>query len=168
MTTLDAGGISVDRPRDAGDTWSATFGSLIICTEEPVTLLGAQAHLTEGDGDVRFMLRTVPVPQDRSGPSLDWAPVGSQIGTPDQLHERDKLRWQTLTDVAGSTFDEPTCGSGRSDPFTEILTTIETGDSGAFVDRVDVRYEADGREFTLPVDWSYVVCGDAITDPSVC
>lgn len=168
MTTLDAGGVSADRPGGAGTTWSATFGSLILCTKEPVTLLGAEAHMVEGDADVRFALRTVPVPQERSGPALDWAPVVSQLGTPEQLSRRNTLRWGTLTDVAGSKFDQQTCGTDRGDPFTEILTIIETGDSGALVDRVDVSYETADREYTLPVNWSFVACGDAITDPSMC
>ncbi|MBC2932088.1 hypothetical protein [Nocardioides sp. zg-1228] len=110
----------------------------------------------------------MPVPGRRDGPAVDRAPVGSELGIPAELRERGELRRQSLTDVDGARFDEPLCGSGRSDPFTEIITTVETGRSGAYIDRVDVSYDVGGRLFTLSTSWSYVVCGDAITEQDIC
>lgn len=171
-TTLDAGGNSVLPPKrtaESDEEWRATFGSLLICSPDPVTLLDAEPHEVQaGEGTYAFTLRTVPAMSERRGGApISWAPVGTMRGTPRQLASRGDLRSTSLADLDGAQISQP-CGSGPGDAFTEVLTTIETGRSGAWVDGVDVTYETDGRKFTLPVDWSFVACGEAIEDPDVC
>jgi hypothetical protein len=171
-TTLDAGGNSVVPPKRATESdeeWRATFGSLLICSPDPVTLLGAEPHeVKAGEGTYVFTLRTVPAMSERrGGVPISWAPVGTMRGTPRQLASRGDVRSTSLEEVGGAQINQP-CGSGPGDAFTEILTTIETGRSGAWVDGVDVTYETSGRNYTLPVNWSFVACGEAIEDRDIC
>jgi hypothetical protein len=169
-TTLDGGGNSVAPPKHLADdeTWSATFGSLLVCTPEQVTITKVVPHYKVGEPvKAAFYMRTVPSADKRQGPPIQWAPVGTSSETPADMANSGDLRYGTLTEAADAKVDQP-CSADPDDPFAEILTNITADSGGVWIDRLDVKYKAGTHDFSLPVDWSYVACGDLITDHDIC
>jgi len=168
-TTLGGGGNSIAVPRKADWPWPATFGGLLICADEKVTLLRVEPHYRMGrPADISFAVRTVPDAARRTGPQEAWGPVITRAMPLDRLARRH-VRFERLTPLKGTTVDEPCLADPLADdPYTEILTTLEVDEGGVWIDRLDVHYRAGGRQHVLRVGWSYVGCGRAITDRDVC
>jgi hypothetical protein len=167
-TSLAAGGNSVYPPPHAGKTWPATFGSLLICSPEPVTISGVVPHYKVGKAaSIDFLVRVVPELSARAGRAAAWAPVGSATKSPERMADSGQLRYTTLGEARGFEVDQP-CQHSPDASFTEILTALTSGPGGAWIDHLDVEYAAVGKPRTLRVDWSYVACGALIDDPDVC
>lgn len=169
-TTLHGGGNSVYPPDGvaAGDSWSATFGSLLICSPEQVTITDIVPRYQVGVSvKEHFLVRTVPTGEKRAGRPIHWSPVGTSTKAPADMVTSGDLRYTTLTGASGATVDQP-CSDDPDAPFTEILTSIAADTGGVWIDGLDVQYKAGGKAFSLPVDWSYVACGDLIKDPDIC
>lgn len=164
---LSNGGNSLDQP-PAATRWDATFGSLLLCTDQPVTLSGVEPRYRTGRPEaITFHVRTVPAGPARTGPPIDWAPVAARAAPLDTLLRR-QVKAADVTDVPGTTVDQACDASGADAPYTEILTSMTVGPGGAWIDGLNVTYQADGDEYVLPVNWNYVACGTAIHDANVC
>lgn len=165
ISQLSGGGNSVAAPRGQA-TWSATFGSLLICADEQVTLTQAEPHYRDAEPvEVSFDVRTVPGRAERVGEQLDWAPVLARKVPLDQLL-KGEVRAASITPAAGAVVDQPCDDPHR--PYTEILTSMTVDRAGAWIDRLNISYEAEGETYDLPIDWNYVACGASISDAEVC
>jgi hypothetical protein len=167
-TSLDSGGNSIFPPRGAGETWEATFGSLLICSPDQVTLTEVVPHYKVGKPtSIDFLVRTVPESGARSGRARHWAPVGTATESPTQLAQSGKLRYTTLVEVDNADVDQP-CKDDPDASFTEILTTLTSDAGGTWIDHLDVKYDANDKPYSMPVNWSYVTCGRLIVNSDVC
>ncbi|SFN12649.1 hypothetical protein SAMN05421671_5317 [Pimelobacter simplex] len=166
---LDGGGVSIAVPDHADWPWQGTFGSLMICADEEVTLLWVEPHYRAGRPvTATFTVRSVPERARRTGRQGPWSPVGSST-TPLERLLGQELRSTQVRPLGGAVVDEPCVPNSKADdPYTEILTTLAVDEAGVWIDRLDVHYRAGGRQHVLRVGWSYVGCGRAITDPDVC
>lgn len=166
---LDGGGVSVDVPDHADWPWPATFGSLLVCADEKVTLLRVEPHYRVGRPvTATFTVRTVPERARRTGRQDPWSPVGSSTTPLDRLLRRE-LRSTQVRPLAGTVVDEPCLAHSKADdPYTEILTTLAVDRGGVWIDRLDVHYRAGDGEHVLRVSWSYVGCGRLTTGGDVC
>lgn len=166
-TTLKGGGNSLDPPSGGSRLWHATFGSLTVCADEKVTLTSVVPHYKVGKPvAIQFYVRRVPPASDRSGPPEAWAPVMGRAAPLNQLVQRD-VRSSHMEPLDRTTIDQP-CSTDVNASYTEVLTTMAVDRKGVWIDRLDVKYQAGTRNYTLPVDWSYVGCGSDITDTKVC
>lgn len=168
-TELSGGGNSLAVPTNADWPWPATFGSLLVCADEEVTLLRVEPHYRRGRPvTATFTVRTVPERARRTGPQDPWAPVGSSTTPLDRLLRRE-LRSTQVTPLDGTVVDEPCLADSKADdPYTEILTTLAVDRDGVWIDRLDLHYRADDGEHVLRVAWSYVGCGRLTADGDVC
>ena len=160
------GGKALLAPR--ADTWTGTFGGLLLCSTEPEIEVALEAveHETGPEPiDIRDQLRLVPDAEDRRGDELEWAPIYGSTGS--YRDNRNDHRGPTA-EVSGYQIDR-VCGDSDGDEgFTELLVELDVDASGGAVRSTEIHYSADGRSHTLVVDWQMVACGSQIQDPEQC
>lgn len=165
------GGYTMDRHdgRD-GFTWG-TFGEYVLCTTEPgvpARIQSVRPHQVVAAARVETAVHTVSAAQARAAGPQEVVHVGDAWGSP-----REAMRGVvgTLsTRVAPRTIVQPCAESVKysmSDEeltgrMTELLVGIKAGPRGALIDRVDVDYEAGGKQYTLRLTWRMAVCGSAL------
>ena len=168
VTELGGGGNSIYPPEGTHDDWTATFGGLLICSAEPVTITDVVPHFKAGHAaTIGFLIRTVPAIADRQGAAIHWAPVGTSTDTPSALAQSGDVGYDTLLDAAGTTVDQA-CSPTPDASYTEVLTTMRVGRTGAWIDRLDIQYTTGDTTYDLPVHWSYVACGTGTATGEAC
>lgn len=163
---LFGGGNSLAAPRGPA-TWSTTFGSLLICSDEQVTLSQVEPHYRDAVPiEISFDVRAVPGRAERVGEQRDWAPVLARKVSLEQLL-KGQVRAASITPAEGAVIDQP-CYDDPDQPYTEIVTSMTVDHAGVWIDRLDISYQAGGKTYDLPIDWNYVACGTSISDTDVC
>lgn len=167
VSGLGSGGNALDPPGPV--PWSATFGSLTLCSPEPVTITEITPSYSYAEPDtIAFRLRAVPaITADRPGKDIDWAPIAARNKSLDQLVKSREVRSTTLTPAVGASVDQP-CTDDPNASFIELVTTLTVGAAGTWIRGLDIAYESGDEEFNLKVDWNYVACGKAVTDREIC
>lgn len=169
VALIDGGGNSVHRPERAAAVWQVTFGSLLLCSSETVTISRVEPRFKYGRPvSVEFLLRTVPGVTGRNpGRQLSWAPVAAATKSPMRMAESGALRYASLGPALGAEINQP-CAEGADVPFTEIVTALDVDWGGVWIDGVDIHYVAEGESYSLFVNWAYVACGDLVDHTDVC
>ena len=168
---LGSGGNSLDAPQGEA-VWSGLFGSLVLCTTDgsEVTLTGVDHELGAGRPvSITTQLRHVDSDSDsdttRRGQA--WDPVLAFVGTYDDLSPQ-KIRSDAIGPVAGARVSGPCDKIGPGEAYDEILTTVTTGRSGAWIKASIVRYQANGETRELRIPWTYTTCGSALDRRAGC
>lgn len=163
---LDGGGNALTAP--GRRTWSGTFGSLLLCVDEgdDVRIDAVDYYYRVPPLTVRSVVREVPPATSRYGPGWKWAPVIANRATIDDL-EGASFSASRLLPADGARIDV-LCDDRVRAPYAELLTTVTVDSGGGWIDGIDVHYSVGGESFVLPVEWSYVACGDAIDDRWLC
>ena len=158
----------MNRPATAGRTWSASFGSLLLCGPGTSTITKIAARYKVGEPvDIEFVLRKVPAADERTGPPVSWAPLGTATETPEQLTAGKEMRSSSVRPASGAEV-VGVCDEDPAAPFTEVITVVTVDAGGVWIDGLDIEYTAGSEEFDLPVHWSFVACGNLIDDPRAC
>lgn len=164
----DSGGLMALSRRAHEGRSSAVFGGLLICTMgEPATIRRIEYETMIGTAEIGGAIRMIPPASGRADPnSIRWAPISAVRGDLRSDRLRRKLKGSIIDDVEGVVIDQQ-CGPRQpGEALTELLTTVEAGNAGAWVTSQEVIYEADGREYSLAVPWVLLVCGSLTADPN--
>lgn len=154
-----AGELSANKPPSAGNSWTETFGGVILCTTAPVLI-----------GSVRYSGPTEPI---HSYATLHWITEQKQPTSTSVLSmrggpERNATNWRAL----GGRFErvteadilvKPNCEERRK---LELLTTVRAAKRGADITTIVVEYSFEGADYSLQVPYRYVACGVAIGNPN--
>ncbi len=168
----DHGSRSLHPPSSDPSRWQGTFGSLLLCVEDPsspVTLTGVSYSPTDSlpdGGSVTPAVHTDPGEDGRTGGG-DWGPVLFRLGTPRRFLDAPHHLAGPVTAVAGAPV-QVGCSTDADQPFVELLTTFEVGRAGGRVDGIEISYRAGGREHRTHVDYTFAACGTSITDEDLC
>lgn len=178
------GGASIDPPPSDGP-FKATFGSFVLCSTKPdagdITNLRVTFPVA-APTHVSTWIRQVTVEDVRSAPKAHRAqfiPFSFGLGAPPlfkQPYAGLQPPGQFTRDVSSVTIDH-TCAetndavsalNQRAVPetgYNELMVVVPSTSAGAVVDGFRVTYTADGKDFTMPVPWTMVVCDAAHSLP---
>lgn len=141
--------------------WQGSFGGLLLCVADagsgPVRVNRVRYEFAVTPKASRTWVRIVPEPAEQHpGPPIEWAPFYGLVGVPGAFRTAT-MRGDFTPFASGLEISDP-CQEGAL-AFTELITVLATGPSGAWSRRVLIDYTADGKEYTLRVPWEMAVCG---------
>lgn len=154
------GGFTMPEPRSrVPRPWTATFGSYLLCVDEPgarIVLQGVGWRAADDASPLKVQtpLRIV----DRTTKST--LPFGAVAGPPWKPYSGNPHPGDYLDNVAGRSITR-TCDFDTKE-FTELTFVLEVGEQGADVPEAWVDYLADGEPRRLMIRWRMIGCGDAV------
>jgi hypothetical protein len=131
------GGVSLAAPGQV--PWDGTFGSALLCshTGDKITVQDIRYQTRVNPLAATPTIRSVPAQAERTKRG-DWAPVAARVGIPGAFASAPhQARGELSTQVKGLTISQP-CGHRSSAPYTELLTVLQAGRAGAWVDGIDI------------------------------
>lgn len=153
-----SGGTSIKAPEEP--TWSGTFGSALLCTTtgKPITLKSVSYQVKVTPLELTPVIRTGDEATDDEGTP---GPIISMLGTPDRPNApEDRLVGRFTETIEGLQVRQDCEQDDNS--FTELLTVMKVGPDGGSLDRTNIRYRSDGKDYQLRVDWELAACGDKV------
>ncbi|WP_109507748.1 hypothetical protein [Nocardioides speluncae] len=181
----DDGPLTTDGPMIGGGVvpapgpvpWVSTYGAFLLCARDKSEIDLERVRLAPSVKPiaVRARIRTVEKSLIASHPAKDeLLPLGGWVGEPPAWNEPYAEHAPTLAGtfsdlkgyrVAQRCSDAPEGQEpSHKEGFTELLLTIESGAKGAASPRFFIDYIADGRPYSLEIDWEMVLCGTATRD----
>jgi hypothetical protein len=159
------GGQGLWRPAGLGrnQRWLGSFGGMLMCVRDkgsgPVRVESVRYEFVVPPKAIHTWVRTVPErAEQHPGEPIEWAPFYGLVGAP------GAFQWATIRGAfkpfQGGLEISEACRKGPLS-FTELVTVLETGPSGAWSRGVLIDYTADGKAYTLRVPWEMAVCGRA-------
>lgn len=163
---MEAGGVSLDARKHT--PWYGTFGSLLLCTKggARVDIRSIDYHYALAPVRTRALIREVPDPSARAGRPIRWAPIGSYRQSVKDIRGQEMLS-TSIEPASGAAFATP-CSNGFDGPFTELLTEMEVGTDGGWIDGITINYTSGGSNYDVSVDYNYSACGRAIAHEWFC
>lgn len=165
-TNLNDGGNSIAAPHKAGP-WSGTYGGLLLCSADgsKVEVTGVKYDYKVKPVDAVATMRFVDEPADGKRTMKD-TPRITDRATIDQLFPA-RAYADELGDPAGTQISDE-CTTHPNAAYHELLTTLTVDKAGGWVDGVDIAYDANGKPYTLHVNWNFVACGSETHTKNVC
>lgn len=158
-----SGGKGLWRPPGLGPNqrWRGSFGGLLLCVSDedstPVRVNRVRYEFVVAPKARLTWVRVVPDPAEQHpGPPNSWAPFYGLLGGPGAF-QTTTIRGDFKPFKGGLEVSDP-CQAGAL-AFTELVTVLETGPTGAWSRAVLIDYTADGDEYTLRVPWEMATCG---------
>lgn len=162
QTDVGSGGSGLHAPKRT--PWSGTYGGILLCAVDGADVVVSAIRYesqVQPTGTASY-LRTVA----ESDGSRVRSPLIASLGEAPDLLGVD-FEATSLVEAVGATIDYP-CATDGGPGFVELLTTMTVGETGGWIERMTVEYTSDGVAYELPVDWTFISCGSAITDPDTC
>jgi hypothetical protein len=157
-----AGGKGVYLPGGSPRRWTESYGDVIVCNSQPVTITGVTVTKEIKPISVSVYVHPIPTTYHR-----EFATLGSTRGRPGD-------HTGTWTEIAGRFLPLGPAGvpirtkcEGKVGEIG-IVVTMEVGRRGGMVMDPVISYTADGRQFTVETRWTYVACGRALIHSDWC
>jgi hypothetical protein len=175
------GGNSIEAPGLV--PWNATFSSFVLCSTgtEAIELEGIRVREPVEPLQTLFYLRSVTLDQIRKTSSEDRGNFGTfytAMGSPPRFAESYstiKAPPGTYTTDVGGTEIREACDAlddlsldlsldrVPESGFTELEVVMRAGAAGGQISKLYIDYRADGRPYTLRVDWAMIACGTQVS-----
>lgn len=163
----------------ARSPWYGSFGALVLCRTDPDTQIRLQrVRYVTGPAEPRevtVLLRHVrPGQLTRKGArdrAEDSMPVASAIGFPPRFSGSGRpgdgyTPAGTFTRRISGVPVRQDCGQDETKTgWTELFFVLEVDERGGEIPRAALDYLADGKPYTLRLEWEMIACGRAVSTP---
>lgn len=157
--SLNLGEGSGSMPAPETVNWTVTFGGAVMCTTtgEPVELISVEYSERTASKSVTSFIRTVPPTLGRAE-NLNWYPLEAKRGGAADFQKSPiKLAGKFSSEIDGTMVTND-CSS-TDGAFRELLTVMEVGPGGGWIDGIDVAYVSAGQQYRYHSSWNYIACG---------
>ncbi|RZU61989.1 hypothetical protein [Zhihengliuella halotolerans] len=153
----------MDKPKNAGDYWTGSFGASLLCTTD----MNYEIQLTSVDWETADPkpVGVVPALRVYQGESDGPSPFVGLLGKPWEDEELSTDATTFVHDLTGYHIDQPCeeLDGGAKNDFTELILVMEAGPEGADITRFGINYTAKGRPYRLKIENRSIMCGTAIS-----
>lgn len=149
--------------------WRGTYGGFLLCTRgsEVAVLEGVRLAASKPPDLVQPGIRTVSKKAIESAGG--WTePVAAMPGSPPSWSEPyaegvGRMAGSYRSTVEGVRVSGSCADDYLTEGFDELMITLDVGREGALVEHFFIDYTANGRPYTLKVDWELGMCGRKVT-----
>lgn len=158
---------------DEQGRWWATFGGLELCTDDPDRIPivdGVRYDVSPTTVVVNPIFRSVPSESERerageSERTVTWAPMLMLRGRPsNQFNGNTEALGGELGELPTAPLTVECSSSAVEDAYVELITELQIGPDGAWVDKTYVDYHVGDESFTLTIEADLGSCGRVVRD----